>query len=68
MKMVLKMLYKDLNLFNNNRSIRMKRTLTEQEVLNKLNIPSFSFASMIIEMEPEVAKKALDRSFQSSQK
>ena len=45
----------------------MSRTLTENQVLKKLNIPDFrhlskdnimSFVSMIDKMNPEVAKKA----------
>ena len=45
----------------------MPKTLTEAQVLEKLNIPDFrhlskdnvmSFASMIQNMDPEVAKKA----------
>lgn len=48
----------------------MPKTLTEAQVLEKLNIPDFrhlskdnvmSFASMIQNMDPEVAKKALEQ-------
>ena len=48
----------------------MSRTLTENQVLKKLNIPDFrhlskdnimSFVSMIDKMDPEVAKKALEQ-------
>lgn len=48
----------------------MSNQLTEQEVLQQLNIPDFryvtkdklmTFASMLQNMEPEVAKKALDQ-------
>ena len=48
----------------------MSKTLTEAQVLEKLNIPDFrhlskdnvmSFASMIQDMDPEVAKKALEQ-------
>lgn len=48
----------------------MKRTLTEQKVLKKLDIPDFrhvtkdkliAFASLLPQMEPEVAKKALEQ-------
>lgn len=48
----------------------MSNQLTEQQVLNQLNIPSFrhitkdkvmTFASMLQNMEPEVAKKALEQ-------
>ncbi|WP_156951394.1 hypothetical protein [Lacrimispora aerotolerans] len=46
----------------------MSETITEQKVLNKLDIPDFrhmtkdkvmGFASMLPDMDPEVAKKAL---------
>lgn len=49
--------------------IIMSKQLTEAQVLEKLNIPDFrhlskdnvmSFASMIQDMDPEVAKKALE--------
>ena len=48
----------------------MKRLLSEQQVLKKLNIPSFrnltkqkaiEFVSMIPEMDPEVAKRVLEQ-------
>lgn len=48
----------------------MKRLLSEQQVLKKLDIPDFrhltkdkviSFASMLPKMNPEVAKKALEQ-------
>jgi hypothetical protein len=48
----------------------MSRALTEKEVLHKLDIPDFrylskdkvmTFASMLTEMDPEVAKKALEQ-------
>ncbi len=48
----------------------MSKTLTETQVLNKLDIPDFrhlskdnvmSFVSMIDKMDPEVAKKALEQ-------
>lgn len=48
----------------------MERTLTENKVLKKLNIPDFrhlkkehllSFASMMNRMDPEVVKKALEQ-------
>ena len=48
----------------------MAKKLSENEVLNSLNIPDFrhlskdkimSFASMIQDMDPEVAKKALEQ-------
>ena len=48
----------------------MSKTLTENQVLKKLNIPDFrhlskdnimSFVSMIDKMDPEVAKKALEQ-------
>lgn len=48
----------------------MSKVLTETQVLKKLNIPNFrhlsrdnvmSFASMIQDMDPEVAKKALEQ-------
>lgn len=48
----------------------MNNQLTEQQVLNQLNIPDFrhitkeqvmTFASMLQDMEPEVAKKALEQ-------
>lgn len=48
----------------------MKKTLTEQQVLKKLEIPDFrhltknkviKFASMIPTMDPDVAKKALEQ-------
>ncbi len=48
----------------------MSKTITEQKVLNKLDIPDFrhmtkdkvmSFASMLPDMDPEVAKKALEQ-------
>lgn len=48
----------------------MTRTLTEKRVLNKLDIPDFrhmtkekiiEFASMLPNMDPEVAKKALEQ-------
>ena len=50
--------------------MEMSKTLMEQEVLNKLDIPNFrymtkekvmSFASMLPDMDPEVAKKALEQ-------
>ena len=48
----------------------MKRMLTEQQVLKKMDIPDFrhvtkdkiiTFASMLPNMDPEVAKKALEQ-------
>jgi len=48
----------------------MTNKLTEQQVLSQLNIPNFryitkdkimTFASMLQNMEPEVAKKALEQ-------
>ena len=48
----------------------MNNQMTEQQVLHQLNIPNFrhitkdkvmTFASMLQNMEPEVAKKALDQ-------
>lgn len=48
----------------------MSNQLTEREVLQQLNIPDFqhitkdkimTFASMLQNMEPEVAKKALEQ-------
>ena len=48
----------------------MKKTLTEKQVLKKLDIPDFrhlskekimKFASMLPNMDPEVAKKALEQ-------
>ena len=48
----------------------MKKNLTEQQVLKKLDIPDFrhlskdkvmKFASMLPNMDPEVAKKALEQ-------
>ena len=48
----------------------MNRTLTEQKVLKKLDIPDFrslskdkiiAFASLLPKMDPEVAKKALEQ-------
>ena len=48
----------------------MSKQLTEQQVLQALNIPDFrhlskdkviSFASMLTDMEPEVAMKALEQ-------
>lgn len=48
----------------------MRRTYTEKQILRKLNIPDFrhlskdkviAFASMVPNMQPEVAKKALEQ-------